>query len=154
VGVFVDGSAGEIADRAKGIGIETVQLHGDRARAAGSILPADLTKIWARDGEREDHMPEDNLLDSKRDWILLDSPGGGTGKAFPWERCRPPETVRWLLAGGLDPENVVEALRLLKPNGVDAATGVSDSGGIRKDPDRLKRFVDAVRGLEEMSNDI
>ena len=86
------------------------------------------------------------------DTMILDSSAGGafggTGKPFPWKFA--PEFVRHhpkitvILAGGLNPENVAEAVRVVRPRGVDVTTGVEISPG-RKDARRVKAFVQAVR---------
>ena len=86
------------------------------------------------------------------DTMILDSSTGGafggTGKPFPWKFA--PEFVRHhpkitvILAGGLNPENVAEAVRVVRPRGVDVTTGVEISPG-RKDARRVKAFVQAVR---------
>ena len=86
------------------------------------------------------------------DTMILDSSGdgafGGTGKTFPWKFA--PEFVRHhrginvILAGGLNPENVAEAVKVVRPRGVDVTTGVEASPG-RKDANRVRAFVEAAR---------
>ena len=83
--------------------------------------------------------------------VLLDghAPGqyGGTGQTAPWQLLADFDPgVPVILAGGLTPENVAEAIRIVRPYAVDVASGVESSPG-RKDPDKLKRFVDAVRSV-------
>jgi phosphoribosylanthranilate isomerase len=81
--------------------------------------------------------------------ILVDAhvPGqfGGTGKTAPWELLADfkPE-VPLILAGGLTPENVAEAVRIVRPYAVDVASGVEKSPGI-KDPEKMKRFIENAR---------
>jgi len=85
--------------------------------------------------------------------ILIDArvPGqfGGTGKTVPWDLLADfkPE-VPLILAGGLTPENVAEAVRIIRPYGVDVASGVEKSPG-RKDPDKMKRFIENAREAAE-----
>jgi len=81
--------------------------------------------------------------------VLVDSPGGGTGRTFSWEvllRWRSLadalETRLWV-AGGLTSENVGELLRTYRPDGVDVSSGVEQDG--QKDPERIRAFVRAVR---------
>ena len=86
------------------------------------------------------------------DTMILDSSVGGTfggtGKPFPWKFA--PEFVRHhpkitvILAGGLNPENVAEAISVVRPRGVDVTTGVEASPG-RKDPSLVRAFIEAVR---------
>jgi phosphoribosylanthranilate isomerase len=82
------------------------------------------------------------------DVVLVDSPNPGSGQVFDWRLAEgAPGGVRLLLAGGLTPENVSEAIRRVRPWGVDVATGVEASPG-RKDPRKLRRFIEAARGGE------
>src|SRR5262245_45981979 len=80
--------------------------------------------------------------------VLIDAhvPGqyGGTGKIAPWELLAGFDPgAPLILAGGLTPENVTEAIRIVRPYGVDVASGVESSPG-RKDPEKVRRFVEAV----------
>jgi phosphoribosylanthranilate isomerase len=71
---------------------------------------------------------------------------GGTGQAAPWELLKDFDAgVPLILAGGLTPENVADAIRIVRPYGVDVASGVESSPG-RKDPKRVHQFVAAARG--------
>ena len=80
---------------------------------------------------------------SAADIILLDS-GTGTGKVFDWTLLSG-ITRPYLLAGGLNPENAAEAVVTLHPAGVDVSSGVETDS--RKDPEKIRAFVRAVRGL-------
>ena len=84
--------------------------------------------------------------------VLIDAhvPGqfGGTGQTAPWHLLAGFDPgVPVILAGGLTPENVAEAVRIVRPYGVDVASGVESSPG-RKDAEKMRRFVDAVRVVE------
>jgi len=82
---------------------------------------------------------------SAADIILVDSPGPGSGKVFDWRLAEgAPSGVRLMLAGGLTPGNVGEAIRLVRPWGVDVSTGVEEKPG-RKDAQKLREFVIAAR---------
>ena len=79
---------------------------------------------------------------SAADEILLDHGAGGTGERFDWtllQHCR----RRFFLAGGLTPDNVEDAIRVAKPYAIDASSSLETDG--RKDPEKIRRFVDAVR---------
>lgn len=81
------------------------------------------------------------------DFYLLDTwvPGyGGSGSSFPWSWLTGLNGDRVILAGGLDAENVQEAVRILRPYGVDVCTGVEAKPGI-KDHEKLKEFIRAVK---------
>ena len=84
--------------------------------------------------------------------VLVFSDAGGTGRSFNWVKARSvlssqPE-LRVIVAGGLDPENVGEAIRVLGPWGVDVASGVESEPG-RKDFDKLKRFIENARAASK-----
>ncbi|MFN2476338.1 MAG: N-(5'-phosphoribosyl)anthranilate isomerase [Chthoniobacterales bacterium] len=131
--------------------IDALQLHGEetpefcaavaRARVRfGKALP--VTGAQSLTGAQ--------LYATKT--IVMDSSAagafGGTGKTFPWEIAqqfvREHPEVRAILAGGLTPENVADAIRLVRPFGVDVTTGVESSPG-RKDHAALRRFINAAR---------
>jgi phosphoribosylanthranilate isomerase len=85
--------------------------------------------------------------------VLLDSAGagefGGSGRTFPWGIARnfiqANPHLRVILAGGLTPENVAEAMALVRPFGVDVTSGVESTPG-RKDHSRMRAFIAATRG--------
>jgi len=89
--------------------------------------------------------------------VLLDSSTaaqpGGTGRTFDWECVQPWAGVinsisKLIVAGGLDPDNVQEAIHILHPWGVDVSTGVERAPG-RKDHNKVRAFIQAVRAMEE-----
>jgi len=91
------------------------------------------------------------------DTILLDSETperpGGTGTTFDWERAAPVfekmgASINVVLAGGLTPGNVAEAIRILKPWGVDVSSGVEARPG-KKDPEKVRAFIAAVRQADK-----
>ena len=91
--------------------------------------------------------------------VLLDSSTaekrGGTGKKFDWERVQPWAAIinsisKLIVAGGLRPGNVQEAIHLLHPWGVDVSSGVETEPG-KKDPNKVRAFIQAVRAMEELS---
>ena len=81
-----------------------------------------------------------------REMVLVDSAArGGTGMAPRWERlARLDGPGRLILAGGLDPDNVSDAVSLVRPFGVDVSSGIEKSPG-EKDPKRMRAFVEAAR---------
>ena len=75
-----------------------------------------------------------------------------SGKGFNWANFKLPETVKskhgWLLAGGMKPENVGEAISILRPHGVDVSSGICSSDGVQKDRSRISSFMTAVRSVK------
>jgi len=143
VGVFVNQPPTEVLAAAARAGVGTVQLHGDEGwdDVNGFAIPA--IKALRVAG------PE-SLADMHRYRVrafLLDAPSvgfGGSGATFDWAVARAAaERATVILAGGLVPENVRDAIRAVRPFGVDVASGVERSPGV-KDPDKLRRFVEAA----------
>jgi phosphoribosylanthranilate isomerase len=88
------------------------------------------------------------MKDFPADFYLLDSwteGYGGSGTAFPWAWIEGLDTSKLILSGGLRVENVVEAIRRIRPFGVDVCSGVEARPGI-KDHGKLKDFIDAAKG--------
>jgi phosphoribosylanthranilate isomerase len=95
----------------------------------------------------------DPALDRARDYpvdvILLDNPTPGSGQVFDWSMIEGlPDGKRLLLAGGLNPDNVANAVKAVEPWGVDVATGV-ESGPGRKDAVKLRQFIANARTADE-----
>ncbi|MBK9139022.1 MAG: phosphoribosylanthranilate isomerase [Verrucomicrobia bacterium] len=148
VGVFVDAPPETMRHVAHTCGLDAVQLHGAENPALCASL-APLTVIKAFRVADEDSLAP--LPDFPVAAWLLDSyvPGelGGTGARFNWQlavRAR-----AWgrpiILAGGLTPENVAEAVRQVKPYAVDVSSGVESAPG-KKDASRLRAFIAAAKG--------
>jgi len=150
VGVFVNATLDEVARTADAVGLTAVQLHGDEGPAfcaeAGRRTGCKVIKaVRVRSGEQIQA-----LTSFHTDYHLLDSyiPGkpGGTGESFAWELARAHRSdVPLILSGGLRPENVADAIEVVRPFAVDVASGVESAPGI-KDPDKLEAFVKAVAG--------
>ena len=156
VGVFGAEPPRVIAARAKALGLQAVQLHGDpRAADVQAMRAAWHGEVWAvlrvAGAELPAHAAElfraadAVLLDAKVDGAL-----GGTGVALAWDEIAGAVAelrgrgARLVLAGGLRPENVASAMRALHPDVVDVSSGVESTVGI-KDPGRMRAFRDAVR---------
>ena len=81
-------------------------------------------------------------------WLLIDGQQGGSGQALPWPKMRAPVHIAnkgWLLAGGLRPENVAEAVSILHPTVVDVSSGVTQDNGVSKDKNRVVAFIKAAK---------
>ncbi|MFN3168908.1 MAG: phosphoribosylanthranilate isomerase [Phycisphaeraceae bacterium] len=152
VGLFVDAHADAIKDVAQRVGLHTVQLHGHEPMSILDDL-ADLRVIKA--------LPFDDELPAKAepwdnapnvDALLIDTPPegaltGGSGVAFDWKalsHMRDEVRKPIILAGGLTPDNVGEAIRIVRPYAVDVSSGVESSRGV-KDVGLIKAFCEAVR---------
>ena len=149
VGVFVDEDTDTIEKTCKNCGIEVAQLHGPQCRSAWPSVSAETSLRWidVRDVEANGVVsPETSSHVGPPLWSLYDASGGGTGKPFDWDNFTPPADP-WLLAGGLDPENVREAVAKLMPNGVDVASGVSGPDKCSKDEKRLRLFLERLSDL-------
>lgn len=135
VGVFVNARAQQIADLAARLGLDVVQLHGH------SEAPAGL-RVW-RAMQAGPDFDVTCLDDSIAEAFLLDAapPGiwGGSGMSFDWTVARGAGR-RVIIAGGLDENNVREAIRRAQPWGVDACSRLESAPG-RKDHARLARFI-------------
>jgi phosphoribosylanthranilate isomerase len=153
VGVFVDAPRDQMARTADEVGLDLLQLHGDEPPEALKGLPRRALKA-VRVGA--DFSPDDALRYRAAAGVVVDTRlvgqtamPGGTGTPFDWTRVRGlRDQVSFLmLAGGLDPDNVAEAIHEVRPHAVDVSSGVERLPG-RKDPARVRAFVDAVRAVE------
>lgn len=155
VGVFGDTKPEQIAARADALGLDVVQLHGDpKPRTIARVRKKWHGRVWAVQ-RISDTLPDSarDLFDAA-DGVVLDArvPDqlGGTGVPLDWaslrervELFRPPR-AKLVLAGGLTPANVREAIEILNPDVVDVSSGVELMPGI-KDHERMRAFRDAVQ---------
>ena len=150
VGVFVDASREEMSRVADAVGLDLLQLHGEEPPSALAGLPRPALKA-VRVG-RGFSQEEALRYAANAAGILVDTrlpgeqPPGGTGVPFEWSLVKGlAERVPFLmLAGGLAPSNVAEAIRAVRPHGVDVSSGVESRPG-RKDPEKVRAFVEAAR---------
>lgn len=144
VGVFVNEQPQTVAQMLSDGVIDLAQLHGSENQEYLLRLRG-LTKTPVMQAFRI-RCEEDVLkaAGSSADYLLLDA-GAGTGTVFDWSLLRDFRRP-FFLAGGLDPENVVQALRQLHPFGVDVSSGIETDG--RKDVNKMAAFVSAVRKEE------
>jgi phosphoribosylanthranilate isomerase len=154
VGVFADQSTDDVLRAVDVAGLEVVQLHGthdvSRIERLRTRFDGDVWSVIRIPGAE---LPDDaELLATASDGLLLDAyvPGalGGTGVALPWHALRDAidplrAATKIILAGGLRPENVAQAIAAMSPEIVDVSSGVEDAPGI-KNHDRMRAFRDAV----------
>ncbi len=151
VGVFVDASAEEIRSTAKRAGIESVQLHGDFSAETCRELAREFRVIraFSTDGRFQ---PEDAGSFPDCD-VLLDSHHaelrGGTGLTCDWPAARAtlPFARFLILSGGLNAQNVGQAIATVAPHAVDVCSGVESAPGV-KDYRTIEKFIAAVRTAE------
>jgi len=149
VGVFVNETEARINRLVARLHLDVVQLHGDET-------PAFCKKIHARVLKAVRVKDQDSLAGLSRypvTGFLLDAfeshAYGGTGQGFDWALAqRAKQYGPVILAGGLNPDNVAEAVRMVQPYGVDVCSGVEKTPG-RKDFNKLRAFIQAVRGVNQ-----
>jgi|ERR1051326_3553404 phosphoribosylanthranilate isomerase len=152
VGVFVnEGSPESVRRKANRAGVKAVQLHGNESPIYCDALTTDIAviKTFAVSvnfdiRELDPYQVYAVMLDTKDDRLR-----GGTGRIFDWSIA---QQVRLLvpkvyLAGGLSPENVTDAIRMVQPYAVDACSSLEDKPGI-KNHERMRIFVNAVRSVK------
>jgi phosphoribosylanthranilate isomerase len=155
IGVFLNASPDEIRQVAAVVDLTGIQLHGKENMAdIRRALPGDRSSL----GIIKTILMGNGIAkvasalsagEAVYAW-LLDS-GAGSGKTFDWQAARTAlgaRQGRFIIAGGLTPENVGEAIHVFSPWGVDVVTGIEREPG-HKDPSKLKAFVSAVRRAEK-----
>ena len=147
VAVMVAPSPAEALELAREARAVRVQLHRVEPALWPTDFPLPVTFVVPVDGggNLQGPVPETGLVLLDRADPLLD---GGTGRSLPWQQVS--ELARRrdvMLAGGLDADNVAQALEVVRPYGVDASSRLESSPGV-KDPERVRRFVAAVRAWE------
>ncbi len=150
VALFVNEALASMLAWCEILGIRAVQLHGDEPpKVARDLATAGLRVIRAfRIGAEADLEAIKNYPASA---YLLDArvagKQGGTGVALDWSiAARATALGRIILAGGLTPDNVTEAIRRVHPYAVDVSSGVESAPG-RKDPAKVRAFIAAARGV-------
>jgi phosphoribosylanthranilate isomerase len=154
VGVFVNSDLDAIRQAIQSLRLDVVQLHGDETRATAQAI-AGSARVWkaVRVRAASDFVAVANEFAGSASGILLDAydpaRAGGTGKTLDWSDLRTarstvPANLELVLAGGLTPDNVAEAINALRPDVVDVSSGVESSVG-QKSAERIRRFIDNAR---------
>jgi phosphoribosylanthranilate isomerase len=157
VGVFVDREPRDVLDTAAQVGLSVVQLHGNESPSAIARLVEEAAAQNVR-VVKSLRVKDESALEQVGEYpsvwgILLDAyvPGrpGGTGQRFDWRiAARAAEKTRLILAGGLAPWNVAEAIKAVQPFMVDVASGVEEKPG-RKDHNWMLSFIQAARNAAQ-----
>ncbi|MBA3425442.1 MAG: phosphoribosylanthranilate isomerase [Rubrobacter sp.] len=149
VGVFVNERPEEILRVAGEVGLDIAQLHGDETpEEVAEVRAGGVRVMKALRVRGAESLAEIGRIDV--DLFLLDAYSekarGGTGERFDWGLAKSlRERDNIVVSGGLDPENVREAIEFFDPYGVDASSSLEDAPG-RKNHERVRRFVSAAKG--------
>jgi len=143
VGVFRDELPERIFDVVTRSGVKAVQLHGQEPPSTVAALSDSVR--WIIKGVVAGSREATRANRYGTDLILVDSPNPGSGRTWDWSLANKlPGGLRVILAGGLNPENVGEAVAAVQPWGVDVSSGVEAQAG-KKDPVKVRRFIQAAR---------
>lgn len=148
VGVFVNERAETINEIVHDVGLNIVQLHGDEPPDIISQIQVPTIKAFPID-----QLENVELANYLSDYFLIDSQRndyyGGSGQTFDWTLLQnQPSTLKnkLIIAGGLNPQNVQQAIRTLQPAGVDVSSGVETKG--KKDIKKMTCFVNQITQLK------
>lgn len=149
VGVFVDTPLDEVRAIMDHCGLDAAQLHGDEDYEYCSGLRGRAIKALRVNGTLDIARATRYAQEGDCEALLLDGfdPGkrGGTGRSFDWKMVRLIEgKPRLIIAGGLGPDNVADAVKTARPYGVDCSSGIEIAPGV-KDPVLMYRFIEKAR---------
>lgn len=140
VGVFVDADRAAVQRVVDAVGLDAVQFHGNEGPEQCAGWNTKVIKVI----RMRDVSSLATVGSYSTDYVLIDAYvegiPGGTGRTVAWDRVSGVPAGRLFLAGGLTPDNVAEAVRVVRPFAVDVASGVERAPGI-KDAQLMKRFV-------------
>ncbi len=143
VGVFRDEHPERVIDIVNRAGLRAAQLHGHETPAMVAEVAAQIR--WVIKCVVAGSADARRANEYATDLIHVETATPGSGKVFDWGLLgEVPEGLRVILAGGLDPDNVAEAVRLAQPWGVDVSTGVEKTPG-RKDALKVKAFIERAK---------
>ena len=137
VGVFVSPSRAELLEAVDKVGLDFVQVHGQVVDKLFENLPCGSIQAVQVDGDG--HVPN-----SQADYLLFDAPVAGSGQTFDWGQLDTTELSQpFFIAGGLNEDNVEEAIQHFTPFAVDVSSGVETDG--QKDHEKIRRFIERVK---------
>ena len=137
VGVFVSPSRAELLEAIDKVGLDLVQVHSQVADDLFEDLPCDSVQAVQVDGNG--HVPN-----SQADYLLFDAPVAGSGQTFDWGKLDTTGLAQpFFIAGGLNENNVAEAIQSFTPFAVDVSSGVETDG--QKDHEKIRRFIERVK---------
>ena len=122
-------------------GVEVIQLHGHESEEYVEYVKRTLDRPVIKAFKADEDGALERALHSSADYVMIDS-GAGSGKKFDWSILKDFKRD-YFLAGGLDPDSVEEAIRMLEPFAVDVSSGVETDG--IKDEKKIESFIKAVK---------
>lgn len=148
VGVFVNQYVEVVLETARQVGLDTIQLHGEESRQeCHYCLEKGFRVVKAIRVASEEDLKVSEKYRGAVSAILLDTrvtgEYGGTGRTFPWKLALQVKDIPIILAGGLNPENVAQAIAKVHPWGVDVSSGVEMAPGL-KDPMLIREFMNNI----------
>jgi phosphoribosylanthranilate isomerase len=146
VGIFRDEARERVVELTNQAGLRAAQLHGHESEEASRWIRERVPVLIKAFPGGDPDLSRAAAFGA--DIVLLDSQSPGSGQVFDWSLAEgAPSGLRLLLAGGLTPDNVAEAIDRVRPWGVDVASGVESSPGL-KDPTLVRRFIGAAKDAE------
>ena len=137
VGVFISPSRAQLLEAIDKVGLDLVQVHGQVVDKLFENLPCASIQAVQVDGNG--HVPN-----SQANYLLFDAPVAGSGQTFDWGRLDTTELAQpFFIAGGLNEDNVEEAIQHFTPFAVDVSSGVETDG--QKNHEKIRRFIERVK---------
>ena len=137
VGVFVSPSRAELLEAIDKVDLDLIQVHGRVTDDLFENLPCASIQAVQVDGNG--HVPN-----SQADYLLFDAPVAGSGQTFDWGQLDTTKLAQpFFIAGGLNEDNVEEAIQHFTPYAVDVSSGVESNG--QKDHEKIRRFIERVK---------
>lgn len=146
IGVFVNAQQEELEQAFREVPLDYIQYHGDESVGLIKRIGLPSIKVLSVRGSED----VETALDLKTEYVLFDTPGiefrGGSGEVFDWSLLKDVPGERMILAGGLNAQNVKEAIRQVRPFMVDVSSGVEIDR--KKDATLIREFVQTVKEEE------
>lgn len=154
VGVFVNQSIDDVNSIAKQTGLDFVQLHGDESPEYCELIEKPIIKVIHIEEESVDYLLKYQIeqYSDVADYLLFDTKieelWGGTGNSFDWSMISDLDVqIPFFLSGGLNAENIKEAIETVQPFAVDVSSSLEQNPGL-KDFGKIEAFMDEIRALE------
>ncbi|MFY0683534.1 MAG: phosphoribosylanthranilate isomerase [Balneola sp.] len=153
IGVFVNQPLDEVNTIAKETGLDFVQLHGTETVEYCELIDKPIIKVIhvSEDSTTETLQAEVDKYDSIAEFFLFDTKvgdqWGGTGKTFDWSILNDITEKPFFLSGGLNSQNVANAIEFVKPYAVDVSSSIEEEPGL-KDLEKMEEFVNTVKPVE------